>query len=99
MSPSSQRDEIYCFRLYIAGTSEPRSIRAVDNFHRLAERISGDCDLDVIDIYEQLEQAEMDRISATPTLVKVSPPPIQRFVGDLSDGDRVLAMLRIKRDR
>ncbi len=99
MSLLSQRDEPYYFRLYIAGANEPKSLRAIDNFHRLAERIPSDCDLDVIDIYEQLEEAEADRISATPTLVKVSPLPTQKIVGDLSDRDRVLAVLGIKPDR
>ncbi len=74
-------------------------MRAIDNFHRLAERIPGECDLEVVDIYERMEEAETNRITATPTLVKVYPPPGQKFVGDLSEIDRVLAVLRIKHDR
>ncbi len=99
MSPPSPHDETYCFRLYIAGASELKSVRAIANFYRLAERIPGTCDVEIVDIYEQIEDADADRITATPTLVKVYPPPVQKFVGDLSEIERVLSVLRIKHDR
>ncbi|MCY7321988.1 MAG: circadian clock KaiB family protein, partial [Phormidesmis sp. CAN_BIN36] len=41
--------------------------------------------LKVTDIFTHLEQAEIDRASATPTRVKVCPHPVRRIVGDLSD--------------
>ncbi|MCS6812911.1 MAG: circadian clock KaiB family protein [Cyanobacteria bacterium] len=99
MSISSQQDEAYNFRLYIAGIDEPKSTRAINNFYRMTERIAGNCDVDIVDIYTNIELTEVDRVSATPTLIKLSPPPVQRFVGDLSNIDQVLMTLRIKFDR
>ena len=49
--------------------------------------------LEVIDIVENLEQAEKDKILATPTLEKASPEPVRRIVGDLSDKEMVLPAL------
>lgn len=99
MSVSPQRDEAYSFRLYIAGIDEPKSVRAINNFYRMTERIAGNCEVDIVDIYTNIELAETDRVSATPTLIKLVPPPVQRFVGDLSNLDQVLMALRIKSDR
>lgn len=39
---------------------------------------------------EHPEVAERERVLATPMLVRVSPPPVRRIAGDLSDGERVL---------
>ncbi len=55
----------------------------------------GHYNLEVIDIIENLEMAEKDNILATPTLVKSSPPPERRIIGDLSDRKKVLLNLGI----
>ena len=47
-------------------------------------------ELDVVDLRHEPERAEAERILATPLLVRVSPPPIRRIVGDLSDAERVV---------
>ena len=39
------------------------------------------------------EIAEAERIIATPTLVKESPQPVQRIIGNLSDANKVLLAL------
>ena len=83
------------FKLYIAGQS-PRSRSAIHNFQRIMdESFSDRCDLEIIDVYEPPQQAEEDRILATPTLVKEGPPPVRRIVGDLSRTTDVLKALEI----
>jgi circadian clock protein KaiB len=42
--------------------------------------------------------AEDDRILATPTLIKQLPPPLRRVIGDLSDKDKVLLGLEVRRE-
>jgi len=37
----------------------------------------------VIDVYQQPELARENQIVATPTLVKESPRPVRRFIGNL----------------
>lgn len=77
------------FKLYIAG-STPRSQGAVANLRRLGdERLSGNYELVVVDVMKNPQVAEAERILATPTLVKESPLPLRRVIGDLSDEEMV----------
>lgn len=83
------------FTLYIAGQT-PRSERAVANLRLLCEeRLRRAYSLVVVDVLEQPEVAEAERILTTPTLVKESPPPLRRLIGDLSDTDKVLLGLNL----
>ena len=83
-------DERYVLRLYVTGQT-PRSLRAIENIKRICEQhLAGRYDLEVIDIYQRPSLAAGERIIAAPTLVKTLPAPIRRFVGDLSDTEKVL---------
>jgi circadian clock protein KaiB len=50
----------------------------------------------LIDVLEQPQLAEDEKILATPTLVKVLPPPMRRIIGDLSDEENVLRGLDLQ---
>jgi circadian clock protein KaiB len=98
-SPKVQRragraDEgIQVFRLYVTAAS-PISARAIVNARRFMEmRLPGAHRLDVLDIAENVPFAIADEIIASPTLVRVSPLPARRFIGDLSDVTRLEAGL------
>jgi circadian clock protein KaiB len=83
----------YVLRLYVTGKT-PNSLRAIASVREICERhLTGRYHLQVIDIYQQPALAEADQIIAAPTLVKKSPEPVRRVIGDLSDRDRVLAGL------
>jgi circadian clock protein KaiB len=85
--------EKFVLRLYIAGTT-PRSSRAVANIKDICERnLNGRYDLEVIDIYQKPALAKGEQIIAAPTLVKKLPEPLRRFIGDLSDTERILVGL------
>lgn len=85
----------YALRLYVAG-SNLHSMRAIENIRRLcAEFLPGKCELHVIDLYQQPTLARRDRIVTVPALVKLSPPPLVRFVGDMSDSGKILRGLGI----
>jgi len=59
--------------------------------HRVLEQsLSHPYTLKVIDVSQHPEQAELDQVSATPTLVKVYPRPVRRIVGDLENVDQLL---------
>ena len=93
--PARASDERYTLRLYVSGAT-PCSTRAVENVKGLCEEhLPGRYDLEVVDIYQQPELAEDDRIFATPTLVRRLPLPLRRLVGDLSDAERVLGRLNL----
>ncbi|MBF0626656.1 MAG: circadian clock KaiB family protein [Magnetococcales bacterium] len=76
---------LYQFRLYVVGDT-PSGQRARDNFKRIQEYLLPDeVQLEVVDILKAPERAEVDRIIAVPTLVRVAPPPAFKIIGDLSD--------------
>ena len=90
-----RRTEKYVLRLYIAGTTS-RSARAVANIREICEHnLSGRYDLQVIDIYQKPALAIGEQIIAAPTLVKQLPLPLRRFIGDLSDTERILVGMDI----
>ena len=80
----------YILRLYVTGSSH-RSLRAVYNLKKLCEEYLGDeYDLEVIDIYKDPGAAREEQIIAAPTLVKKLPQPIRKFVGDMSNTQKIL---------
>ena len=82
-------------RLYVAGTSR-KSARAIQNLRKLLKEYGGEqYDLQIIDIYQQPIFAKDGQIVAAPTLVKELPPPLQKFIGDLSNTERLLAALNL----
>jgi circadian clock protein KaiB len=84
----------YILRLYVTGSSV-RSLRAVYNLKKICEEHLPDYDLEIIDIYENPEAAREEQIIAAPTLVKSLPQPLRKFVGDLSNTQKVLLGLDI----
>ena len=84
---------MFRFTLYVAGDS-PRSRLAIANLRRLLEeRLRGRSEFDVVDVQSSPDRAESARILTTPTLVKESPEPQRRIIGDLSDSELVLIAL------
>jgi circadian clock protein KaiB len=92
--PQEQR---YVLRLYVTGMT-PRSTEAVATIKALCEKhLRGRYDLEVIDIYQHPQLAKDEQIVAVPTLVKQLPAPLRRLIGNLSDVDRVLFGLDLRR--
>jgi circadian clock protein KaiB len=90
------KQEKYVLRLYITGMT-PRSAEAIHRIKAVCEEhLSGRYELEVIDIYQHPTLAKGDQIIATPTLIKKLPLPLRRFVGDLSDKERVLLGLDLR---
>src|SRR5262245_6954502 len=80
----------YLLRLYITGMT-PRSTEAIKSIREICEEnLQGRYELEVIDIYQNPSLAKDDQIIAVPTLIKKLPQPLRRFIGNLSDQERVL---------
>jgi circadian clock protein KaiB len=87
---------MYKLRLFVTGRT-PQSQRAIQNLRSICEaEIPGDYEVEVIDVLENPELAERDKILATPTLVKRLPEPIRKIIGDLSDREKVLLGLNVE---
>jgi len=85
----------YILRLYVSGSSG-RSLKAINNLKKICEEyFPNDYDLEVIDIYEHPAAAREEQIIAAPTLVKKLPEPLRKFVGDLSNTQKILVGLDI----
>jgi circadian clock protein KaiB len=80
----------YVLKLYVTGATT-RSQAALKNLKKiLNEDYKGVYSLKVIDVMKQPGLAEEDKILATPTLIKILPPPVARIIGDLSDREKIL---------
>jgi len=90
-------DEQWKLRLYVDG-SGPKSLTAFDNLKRLCEEhLAGRYEIEVIDLVQNPRLAKDDQIVAIPTLVRTLPDPIRRIIGDLSDTERTLVGLQLRR--
>jgi len=82
-------------RLYVAGQTRETD-NAVNNLKLICEeQLNGRYHLKVIDLTDQPQLARVDQILAIPTLVRKSPAPMRKIIGDLSDTTRVLAALNL----
>lgn len=87
----------HVLRLFVAGATA-RSREAILRVRELcATGLKGQCDLKVIDIYQQPALARDNQIVATPTLIIEFPPPLRRFIGNLTNVSGLLIELDLDR--
>ena len=89
--------DIACvLRLYVSAAA-PMSARAVVNTRAFCEEyLHGRYQLEILSIGEHVAQAARDEIIAAPTLIRVWPLPVRRFIGDMSNPARLLDGLGIQ---
>ena len=86
----------YVLRLYIAGLT-PKSTRAIINIEKICkEYLEGRYELEIIDIYQQPVLAKGEQIIAAPTLLKKLPLPLRKFIGDMSNTEKILVGLDLR---
>lgn len=91
--------EKYILRLYVTGMTE-KSIKAIENVKKMCnEHLNGRCELEIIDIHQQPDYAKSEQIFAAPTLVKKLPLPLRKFIGDMSDKEKILIGLDVIRKK
>ena len=86
---------VLVMRLYVAD-SAPNSLKAIANLEAICkEYLQDNFELEIIDVLEFPQRALADGVLVTPSLAKVSPSPVAKIVGDLSDRSNVLQALGI----
>ena len=76
--------------LFVAGGHD-RSRRAIENLRRLcANHVPYGARVEVVDIHRAARHALRHHVVVVPALLRLSPPPLRRVVGDLSDTPAVL---------
>jgi circadian clock protein KaiB len=92
----AQDDRQYVLRLYVAGMT-PKSTLAVTNIKKICEEhLAGRYSLEVIDLYKRPSLADGEQIIAAPTLLKKLPLPLRRFIGDMSNTEKILVGLDLR---
>ena len=97
-STAAAAGEHWTLRLYVAGQT-PKSVTALTNLKRICEeQLQGRYKIEVIDLLKNPRLAKDDQILAIPTLVRKLPSPVRRIIGDLSNTERVLVGLDLRKD-
>ncbi|MEI6456192.1 MAG: circadian clock KaiB family protein [bacterium] len=87
----------YILRLYISGITS-RSVLAMENLKKICEEyLEGRYELEVIDLYKKPRLAKDEQIIAAPTLIKKLPLPFRRIIGDMSNKEKVLIGLDLRK--
>ncbi len=83
------------FRLFVAGRSDA-SQKAEENARRILAgppAVENGYELEVVDILAEPAEAEAAGVVTAPTLVRISPAPGRRIVGDLSEEEKIRMLL------
>jgi len=95
--PLPVEDDKWNLRLYVAGQS-PKSVRAFENLKKMCEEhLAGKYTIEIIDLLKNPQLAAGDQIIAIPTLVRHLPVPIKAIIGDLSNVERTLVGLDLRK--
>jgi len=87
---------VVSMRLYIAGNAH-NSALAIANLEAICNTYLDDnYRLEIVDVCEQPRRALAEGVLVTPTFTKLSPGPVAKVVGNLSDSKVVLAALGLK---
>ena len=96
-SKKDSSNERWELRLYVAGHT-PTSLAAFANLKKICEEhLAGRYTIEVIDLLENPRLAKGEQIIAIPTLVRKLPTPVKQIIGDLTNTERVLVGLDLRK--
>lgn len=79
--------------LFIANLEE-HWLEAIRLFETaLKEELQCPLTLHVVDVLKHRRLAELNNVDATPTLIRMRPPPVKKYVGDFHDVEKVIQEL------
>jgi circadian clock protein KaiB len=97
ISIKNLKNETYILKLYVTGMT-PQSTLAINNLKEICEEhLKGRYSLEVVDLYKNPGLASGEQIIAAPTLIKKLPLPLRRIIGNMSNTDKVLVGLDLKK--
>jgi circadian clock protein KaiB len=95
MKESKNIKPLYTLQLFVTGAS-PNSINAINNVRAICETyLPQQYHLDIIDVYQKPWIAASEQLTALPLLLKLSPLPVQKMIGNMSDTKKVLKGLQL----
>lgn len=85
----------YAMTLYITGATR-RSLIAVEKVQAFCdEELTGNYDLEVVDLYRSPERASSAQVIASPTLIRRMPSPKRVVIGSMADRDFLRAAIKV----
>lgn len=91
--------EPWTLYLFVASGSDLSAMAIVQLRRIVAEYLPPQSIFEVIDLFKEPELAEQEKILAIPTLVRKSPTPVRRVIGDLSNVEQVLTSIGFVYDK
>jgi len=87
-------EQEWILELYVVTEFSTRSVKAITNLRRICEEyMPNRYQLEIIDLSVNPHLAQENYILAVPTLIRRSPLPVKRIIGDLSATEKVLDAL------
>lgn len=85
------------FSGFTSSDEGPSSARAIANLSAICKNHQPDNhQVEIVDILQDPRRVLSDHVLATPTLIKLSPAPIRKIIGDLSEEAKVLFALGLQ---
>jgi len=96
-SGTENTGEVWILRLYVAGQTQ-NSMIAFENLKKICqEHLEGRYRIEVIDLIANPQLAKGDQIIAVPTLIRKLPTPVKKIIGNLSNTEKVLVGLDLRK--
>jgi circadian clock protein KaiB len=93
MNIATESPDLFRFQLYIAGDAQ-NSLQAIANLTALCRAHLPDRhEIEIVDVFEEPRRALAEGIFMTPTLINLTPKPVKKIVGTLSQTRIVLRTL------
>jgi circadian clock protein KaiB len=90
-------DDVWILRLYVAGQT-PNSLTAFANLKKICEdHLETRYTIEVIDLQKHPQLAKDHQIIAVPTLIRKLPTPVKKIIGNLSNTEKVLVGLDLRK--
>ena len=90
-------EDAWILRLYVAGQTQ-NSLTAFDNLKKIcAEHLDCRYKIEVIDLLKNPQLAKDHQIIAVPTLIRKLPTPVKKIIGNLSNTEKVLVGLDLRK--
>ena len=89
--------DTWILRLYVAGQT-PNSLTAFENLKKICENyLETTYTIEVIDLLKNPQLAKDHQIIAVPTLIRKLPTPVKKIIGNLSNTEKVLVGLDLRK--
>ena len=86
----------FVFRLYVVDEG-PSSARAIANLSAICKNhLPDNHQIEIVDLLQDPRRVLSDSIQVTPMLIKLSPAPVRKIIGDLSEETKVLFALGLQ---